>query len=67
MITYATPLKSAEIHQPTIAEMMEDKIDLQVKLDALLKDFHKKYPQASLSITLRRVIGDYQATLECNL
>ena len=60
-------MNSTKIHEPTIAEMINDKIDFQMALDKLLKDFHKKHPQASLSITTRRMIGDYQATLEVTL
>jgi hypothetical protein len=52
-----------EIHQPTLAELINDKIDVQTAIDKILKSFALKYYNHKITLELRYINGDPQVTV----
>jgi hypothetical protein len=52
-----------EIHQPTIAKLINDKVDLEKQIDDLLKPFTRKYYNHKISLELCRINGEPQVTV----
>jgi hypothetical protein len=53
----------SEINQPTLATLINDKVDLQTALDKLVCVFARKYYPHRISLEVRYVNGDAQVTV----
>jgi hypothetical protein len=53
----------SEIDQPTLAALINDKVDLQTAVDKLVCVFARKYYPIRVSLEVRYVNGDAQVTV----